>query len=572
LFTDINDQSMQDGRVLKNSNNAYPYDRELRVEIADISKITASDYELSFDGPTNNNYILTRKRDGETVMQGTLSGVYPVTLEVDGLDITLESGSFQLNDTFLIQPTRDAALELSRVVNRTQELAYALPISTGSNLGNIGNGSISQGEMLATTDPRGDTLAAFAVPGQLSPPIVVRFTSATTYDVLDNTDPANPVDLNPPMRGRKFTANLQNPVFSRSEYQTSVFTDPANALNATTRTAGGGALNGYPTETVTVTMTDPGSGIPTTVSANLGLNESARLSALKLSQLPNVSAFADTSATLQITDPGGVAQNISLNGVDLTNPALGSIPSPMTADFLRDRINDDPGLAAQGIKATSDGANLSVRSATGEDLRFQLNGGAPGSSLLITEMNGEPALGATAIGIGGASTVGGILMVDMQNSGILVSSLAAPGGRFSTPAPTVVNSFSGYQVVLSGTPEAGDEFTVNYNTDGTADNRNAATMARLQTDNVIDGETLSFQDAYGQMIGDIGSKTSQIRSNAEAAESLLAQSQGTRDSLSGVNLDEEAARLIHFEQAYNAAAQVVSIAQQTFDALIGAMR
>jgi len=56
----------------------------------------------------------------------------------------------------------------------------------------------------------------------------------------------------------------------------------------------------------------------------------------------------------------------------------------------------------------------------------------------------------------------------------------------------------------------------------------------------------------------------------EAAEALLQQSQGNRDAISGVNLDEEAGRLIQYQSAYNASAQVVSVARQLFDTLLGA--
>lgn len=572
IFTDINDQSLQAKRVLFNENNKLPEDRVLTVEIKDPGQLKASEYQLFFNGPTDSNYVLTRKSDNEPVLQGILPSVKPVSLDVDGLKITLHSGSFQEGDKFLLQPMRNVLDNLDRNMQRPQELAYSYPINTGANTGNTGNGTVSQGEMLAIKRPDGTMLPSFADPDKLSPPVIIRFTSETTYDVLDNSDPAKPVDLDPPMRGRVFLPNLKNDVFATNEYQTTSFTNPASLSNPTLRTVGNALGNGFPSENITITMTEPGSGLPNNQVVNLPANESAKSSAYRLSQIPGVKAYADTSATIQITDPGGTPQNITLNGVNLTNPALGDVPDPITADFIRDRINDDPILKSAGINAISDGVNLTVRATRGDDLEFNLISGAAGSALTVTEMNGEAALGATNIALGNTLKIGGTLSVDMENSGVLKSDAPIPGGRFSNPPEQQHKTFMGYQLSLSGTPDLGDEFTVTYNTDATADSRNAEAMADLQTTKTIDNGNASYQDSYGQMVETVGSKTNQVRSNNDAAKALLRQSEGNRESLSGVNLDEEAAKLIKFEQAYNAAAQVVSIAQQTFDALINAVR
>src|SRR5690606_39474838 len=120
------------------------------------------------------------------------------------------------------QPTRKGANTIQAEISRPEDLAFALPIRTGSDTGNMGNGSISAGEVLSLVDASSDPLPAFATPGQLSPPIVIRFTSATTYDVLDNTDPANPVHLNPPMREQIFVPGRDNLIFSGAVGETRV--------------------------------------------------------------------------------------------------------------------------------------------------------------------------------------------------------------------------------------------------------------------------------------------------------------------------------------------------------------
>jgi flagellar hook-associated protein 1 FlgK len=79
-------------------------------------------------------------------------------------------------------------------------------------------------------------------------------------------------------------------------------------------------------------------------------------------------------------------------------------------------------------------------------------------------------------------------------------------------------------------------------------------------------------DSYGRMVELIGVGTAQSQINMEASESLVQQSQSNRDSISGVNLDEEAADLIRYELGYNASAQVISIARSLFETLLNSVR
>ena len=80
----------------------------------------------------------------------------------------------------------------------------------------------------------------------------------------------------------------------------------------------------------------------------------------------------------------------------------------------------------------------------------------------------------------------------------------------------------------------------------------------------------TYTDAYSGLVERVGSLTAQVRVNSDASEAVLSQAQENRDSLSGVNLDEEAANLIQFQQYYNANAQVIQVARALFDTLIGA--
>ncbi|MDX1734741.1 MAG: flagellar basal body rod C-terminal domain-containing protein, partial [Halioglobus sp.] len=79
-----------------------------------------------------------------------------------------------------------------------------------------------------------------------------------------------------------------------------------------------------------------------------------------------------------------------------------------------------------------------------------------------------------------------------------------------------------------------------------------------------------YQDAYGRLVADIGVQTAAAQAGSETEGVLLQQAVAARDSVSGVNLDEEAANLIRYQQAYQAAAQIIAVADQLFQTLLGA--
>jgi flagellar hook-associated protein 1 FlgK len=137
----------------------------------------------------------------------------------------------------------------------------------------------------------------------------------------------------------------------------------------------------------------------------------------------------------------------------------------------------------------------------------------------------------------------------------------------------------GYTVEITGTPATGDTFTIDYNTDGIGDNRNALELGQLQSTDVLLGDstsslgaTATFEETYTLLISGVGNNTSVAESNYNSQQALLDYNEAAMSSVSGVNLDEEAANLVRYQQAYQAAAQVISVANELFDTLIGAFR
>jgi flagellar hook-associated protein 1 FlgK len=133
-------------------------------------------------------------------------------------------------------------------------------------------------------------------------------------------------------------------------------------------------------------------------------------------------------------------------------------------------------------------------------------------------------------------------------------------------------SLGGFSFTLGGTPQAGDSFTLDNNSDGVGDNRNALALASLQTATTLNGGTASYQDAYSGLVSGVAVETRRATSAAETESVLLNQALEARNSVQGVNLDEEAANLLRYQQAYQAAAQVISVADTLFQTLLAATR
>lgn len=138
------------------------------------------------------------------------------------------------------------------------------------------------------------------------------------------------------------------------------------------------------------------------------------------------------------------------------------------------------------------------------------------------------------------------------------------------PGPNATYTFDpGYRITIQGSPQAGDVFNIKYNEDASGDNRNGLKLANLQLEKTMVNQSTTFQDAYAQLVGDIGTKAAQAKVSAQSSENLLHFVESRRNEVSGVNLDEEAANLLRFEQAYQASAQVILVARTIFEALMG---
>lgn len=141
----------------------------------------------------------------------------------------------------------------------------------------------------------------------------------------------------------------------------------------------------------------------------------------------------------------------------------------------------------------------------------------------------------------------------------------APAGTDITVAYTTPAG-SYWKVNISGAAVSGDSFSLSKA--GPGDNRNALLLAGIQAQKILDSNSLTLSDAYGQLSTQIGTQGQQAQIGEKAQDNLLLQVKQSQQAISGVNLDEEAANLIRFQQAYQAAGQMIKMANTLFDTIL----
>jgi len=127
---------------------------------------------------------------------------------------------------------------------------------------------------------------------------------------------------------------------------------------------------------------------------------------------------------------------------------------------------------------------------------------------------------------------------------------------------------------VGGSPAANDSFTFGFNADGKSDNRNAQALLGLQTKSTVgmnSGGGTSFTSSYASLVERVGAKANQAKIDTVATTAVLNAAKESRNGVSGVNLDDEAANLIKFQHYYTASSQIIKAAQETFSILINAL-
>ncbi|MDD0974552.1 flagellar hook-associated protein FlgK [Pseudomonas fontis] len=132
-----------------------------------------------------------------------------------------------------------------------------------------------------------------------------------------------------------------------------------------------------------------------------------------------------------------------------------------------------------------------------------------------------------------------------------------------------------FEMTVSGAPKKGDSYTVALTGSGSNDNRNGQSVIDLQSKGTVEvganGVGISLTDAYGKLVENVGGKTAQAQMDSSSTTALNKSAQAARDSLSGVQLDEEAGNLVKYQQYYTASSQIIKAAQEIFSTLINSL-
>lgn len=254
-------------------------------------------------------------------------------------------------------------------------------------------------------------------------------------------------------------------------------------------------------------------------------------------------------------EDSGAAGPFTAGGMQITTtgvPAIGDSfyisPTKLGAVGFTSLLTDSSQIAAASpVRATSNINNL---------------GSVEVSPATVTDtLNGD--LASTVNIYFDPATPGTFDVIDVASGFILQDDVVYFDG-------ITVNQ-NGWQVQLKGAPQNGDILTIEENTLGVFDNRNALLLAGFRSQGVLDSGNTTFEQSYNALVSDVGVQTQQSSINLQVEESLLQSATDRRESISGVNLDEEAADLIRFQQAYQAMSRVIQTSQELFQSLLSAV-
>ncbi|MBD8048953.1 flagellar hook-associated protein FlgK [Limnohabitans radicicola] len=292
------------------------------------------------------------------------------------------------------------------------------------------------------------------------------------------------------------------------------------------------------------------------------------------------------------------AGDYTLNGV-----ALGALPHGSSTS-LTAMVNWLRSANVTGITVTADTANnriVMTRTDTTGDIRLGLGNG--GSAAELKKMGFD-----TAVSIQGAAADDLLVFVSDSSNSARTASISSQFGAtqgdmkqtlrsesfqilFSTdthyqiidnktqtilaerdltydPAnPTPSISYRGLKMDFSTYPKQGDKFTIDGNTDGIGNNETMMGLVNLENQNVMPGG-LTMTEAYIEQVNKLGNVSRQATIAQQALTVVFNQAKETRDSVSGVSLDQEASDLVRYQQAYQANAKVMQVASQLFDSIL----
>jgi flagellar hook-associated protein 1 FlgK len=543
---------------------------------SNLQTLNISDYRLEMVG--TNQLMLLRLSDGES-----WTGVGSTQqLAIDdlmkqaapqGFDLSA-TGTMDVGDSFLIRPTRYAARDLALAIADPRSIAAAMGLRTRVAAENGGTGAISGGEVLATKTP-------------LAAPFTVR------YEALPA--PGTGGNLIGFPAGSRVMVGTQ--AFDISGTDTRV---PFSSAVSYSIAGKAFSITGTPNngDVFVIDARDAGSATPSTMSSVMGLPTATNTAA----PLATGNALLTGSVVLpnSITTPtGGLTFRVAVDGtapVNVLLPAVTTYTPATLAAALQAAIN----AATPASPAPADVA-VSINAAGQLQIVSGLAGGATALVLsepsvssaavlapaFVTQSTSLPVKDIT-LTYRQAQTSPSTLPVRIEGfpagsrvtltrpDGTVQEFLMDPtDGTANDYVDFVANStveFNGVRFEMSGVPVEGDRFYIGPNPSGVGDARNLLALGALQQANTMGDGTATFQASYAQMVSQIGNKAREVEVTQAAQQNLVKQGTDAMQSASGVNLDEEAANLLRYQQAYQAAAKMMNLASTLFDDILAIAR
>ncbi|RKR43818.1 flagellar hook-associated protein FlgK [Paraburkholderia sp. BL17N1] len=288
-------------------------------------------------------------------------------------------------------------------------------------------------------------------------------------------------------------------------------------------------------------------------------------------------AYNGTTYTLTDNSTGSVvgsATNLSqpINGLNFSTTGTMNAGDSFTVEPTRGALNSFATATtdASAIAAAAPvlGAAASSNTGTGSITPGTVTAGytMPSSTTTLSYdgvgLSGFPA-GSTVTVAGSPATTYAIA------SAATVVPYSSATGAALTINNVTAGQMNNVSVTISGAPAAGDKFTIGPNTGATNDGRNALALSNLSTAKALAGGTVTLTGAYANYVNNIGNQTNQIQTSSTAQSSLVTQITTAQQSVSGVNINEEAANLLQYQQLYQANSKVIQTAQTLFQTILG---
>lgn len=262
------------------------------------------------------------------------------------------------------------------------------------------------------------------------------------------------------------------------------------------------------------------------------------------------------------------------------------------AQWQASRADTGASIALTGSGSADDplvinGVELVVSGTPAGNDRFLLQPTANVAGSMSVAITDPSRLAAAAPVKGGAATAntGSGKLTDVKVTDIANAALREPASIVfvsateytidgGDPQPYTAGqtiSANGWSFTLDGVPKAGDSFSITPTGAGSSDNSNALALAKVEDAKVFNAGTVTLGGALGGLTTQIGAAARSAEYSLQAQQVITDQAQAARDSVSGVNLDEEAADMLRLQQAYQAASQLISTADTMFQTILGAV-